>query len=132
MTSVRAEAQSPAAQPPVPGQSPAGALTVDIKPVGTVPTDPGGGVWFYSLIAPGQSVRFTAELANSAEVPQTVRAYLADLIVSDEGSPRIGTDNVGVGAWGAFDEGLVTIPPRSRARASFTVKAPDSADPGDH
>jgi hypothetical protein len=119
-------------QPPQPPASATAQPTVDVKPVDTKPDDPNGGQWFVATATPGQTIRMRARFVNPAEVPQTVKVYLADLEFSDEGTAQIGRTNEFVSTWGGFDAPEITVPARSSIEAPFSFKVPEGAEPGDH
>lgn len=111
--------------------------SVGVTPVGTNPDDPNGGQWFYAAPKPAKDgfepVQLTARIANPANVPQTIRLYLADVEFTDKGAPDLKLDSPkDVGAWGAFEPATLTVQPKSDVTVPFTITAPAGAEPGDH
>ncbi len=113
-------------------QPAAGIPSVGVIPVGTKPDDPNGGQWFVMTLSPGESGTAQARIANPADIPQTVRVYLADLDFSTDGTPNVANASSDVGTWGKTGLGELTIPPKTSATVPFTVTVPNNADPGDH
>jgi hypothetical protein len=111
--------------------------SVGVSPVGTSPDDPNGGQWFYAAPKPTKDgyepAHLTARIANPANVPQTIRLFLADVEFTDKGAPKIKPDSpTDVGAWGSFEPATLTVQPKSDVTVPFTVTAPANAEPGDH
>lgn len=122
---------------PLLGAAPAVAQTpqipsVDVRPVGTTRNDPNGGAWFVTNMAPGESKRLQVRVFNPANVPQTVRAYLADVSFNRSGLPEVANVSREIGTWGTFETPTMTVAPQQQAFATFTLTAPQGADPGDH
>lgn len=95
------------------------------------PDAPNGGQWFAVEGKPGETVAVVAQVANRADVEQSVRLYLTDLSVADDRA-TVGEPGVGVGGWGAFDQPDLRLGPRSVERATFRMTVPADAEPGDH
>jgi hypothetical protein len=116
------------------GTSPAGDTpSVGIGPTDTKQDDPNSGQWFVFKVDPGGTAHTEARIGNPANVPQTVKLYLADLVFGKDGTPTIPDRKPSdVGSWGRFDQEEVTIQPQKFVRLSFRFTVPDNADPGDH
>ena len=106
--------------------------SVGVQPIGTASDDPNSGQWFIAALSPGESVRFTAGVANPALIPQRVKLYLADLDFTADGTPEVAEVSDEVGTWGSVDQTTLEVPPRSVIPVGFTIRAPATADPGDH
>ncbi|MEA3078345.1 MAG: hypothetical protein QOF60_3253 [Actinomycetota bacterium] len=120
--------------------APAGAQvrTGDIQSVGMSPTeskpdDPNAGQWFIFSIAPGQAAGTKARITNPADVPQTVKLYLADLVFGKDGTPSIPEAKpADIGLWGRFEQPVVTLQPHQELQLPFSLTVPADAEPGDH
>jgi hypothetical protein len=120
--------------------APAGAQvrTGDIQSVGMSPTeskpdDPNAGQWFIFSIAPGKAAGTKARITNPADVPQTVKLYLADLVFGKDGTPSIpNAKPADIGSWGGFDQPVVTLQPHQELLIPFALSVPAEAEPGDH
>lgn len=107
--------------------------SVGMSPTESKPDDPNAGQWFVFSTAPGESASTKARINNPADVPQTVKLYLADLVFGKDGTPSIPERKpVDVGAWGGFEQATVTLQPRQELLLPFTLSVPVDADPGDH
>jgi hypothetical protein len=114
-------------------QVPSGTPSVDIRPEATGKNAPAGGDWFVAEAAPGQTAKLSARLFNPADIPQTVRLFIADLVYGTDSVPRVSEPPFkDVGTWGAFGSPSVTVPPHSPLIVPFTVTPPQGAEPGDH
>lgn len=108
--------------------------TAEVPAVTATPVDrdaPNGGQWFAVEADPGETVELTAQVANPAQVAQTVQLYLAELRIEND-TPAVGDRGAGVGAWGAFDQPERTLEPRQVLTATFRVTVPTDAEPGDN
>ena len=103
-----------------------------VRPVGTTDGDPNGGQWFVTDLAPNESKDLAVQLTNPARVVQTVRLYLADIRFDRAGVPEVTNVPSDIGTWGRFANPTVTIAPGETIVQSFTLTAPERADPGDH
>jgi dihydroorotate dehydrogenase (fumarate) len=92
---------------------------------------PNGGQWFAVEAELGETVNVDVQVANPADVPQTVSLYLADLVFNGA-QPEVGAATAGIGAWGAFDERELSLGAKEVVRTSFHVTVPLDAEPGDH
>ena len=107
--------------------------SVTVTPTNTTPSDPNGGQWFYFSLKPGQAASSQAKITNPAPVPQTVTLGIDDLLFSANGTPSINHGvQTDVGSWAHFNEASVTVGPDQSVLVPFQVKAPNSAEPGDH
>lgn len=112
-----------AQEPPV-TESP-DPTSVALVPSTTRPDDPHNGTWFVMTLLPGESGQQSATIVNPANVPQTVDLAIRGVTVED-GTLRLLDGDSGLGAWGEFAEGRVTVPPRDRIRVPFTITVPES------
>jgi hypothetical protein len=106
--------------------------SVGVLPVGTKTDDPNSGQWFIAALAPGESKHFVAGITNPAGIPQRVKLYLADLDFTANGAPEVAEVSDEVGTWGSVEQTNVEVPPLGQVQVGFTIKAPATADPGDH
>lgn len=107
---------------------------MDVPAVTATPVDregPNGGQWFAVEAERGETVEIRAQVANSADVPQAVQLYLADLRIEDD-TPTVGERGAGVGGWGGFDETELTLDARAVVIATFRITVPTDAEPGDN
>ena len=118
------------AQTPIPDDREIPSL--DIHPVGTTDLDPNGGQWFVANAEPGESTEFQVRLTNTADVEQTVKLYLADIVFDPQGIPEVTNVPTDVGTWGAFKNPTATIGPHAVSTETFTITVPEGVDPGDH
>jgi hypothetical protein len=107
--------------------------SVGVTPVGTDSNDPNAGQWFVGAGGPGSEIRMVAHIANPADVDQTVRLSVADVIFDKKGAPQLHDKDVkDIGTWVRIDNPDVTIPAKKAMDVSFTVVVPKGAEPGDH
>lgn len=92
---------------------------------------PNGGRWFAVDAQRGETVEVVALVTNPADVGQSVRLYLADMMFRGN-QPAVGDPGIGVGAWGAFDEPELRLDGAATISTSFRVTVPADAEPGDH
>lgn len=105
---------------------------VEVHPVGTTRNDPNGGQWFVTNINPDETKQLQVRLYNPASVEQTVKLYLADVRFDGQGIPEVTNVPNDVGTWGGFDPPTVTVAPLRNRIETFSITAPEDADPGDH
>ena len=105
---------------------------VTLRPVGTDQGDPNGGRWFITNIAPNETKQMDVKVFNPAEIPQTVKLFLADMVFDATGTPEVTNNPVDVGTWGGFKNPVVTLQPRQSLQETFAIRAPAGVDPGDH
>lgn len=126
-------ATSASAQTTVTPTPPGDTPSVGVTPTESRPDDPNSGQWFVFSIEPGGAGRTRARVGNPATIPQTVKLYLADLVFGRDGTPTIPERQpTDIGAWGAFDQQVVTVPPKEFVFVEFSLQVPPDADPGDH
>lgn len=108
--------------------------SVGVIPVGTQSDDPNAGQWFIADGVPGAAapVKFTARITNPAQVPQTVKMYLADLDFTDDGTPAVADQSDDIGTWGTVTPGTLSIDAQKSVEVPFELRVPAGADPGDH
>lgn len=106
--------------------------SVIVRPMGTTEDDPNGGQWFVTNLNPAETKEIQVQLFNPAEVPQTVKLYLADIRFDRQGVPEVTNVPVDVGTWGSFEQPTVTVASQETMVQGFTLTAPEGADPGDH
>jgi hypothetical protein len=106
--------------------------SVSVHPQGTTKTDPNGGQWFVTSIAPLETKELQVRISNPAEVPQQIKLYLADIRFDASGIPEVANISSDIGTWGRFDNPTITIGPRQPQVETFSITAPKAADPGDH
>jgi len=107
--------------------------SVDVAPANPDKNGPNKGAWFYLELGPGQTGTVAALLRNPADVPQTVKVYLRDLVFAKDGTPSISDgEQRDIGAWGAPNVPEILVPARGEARVKVTITPPVGADPGDH
>ena len=105
--------------------------------IGISPADPqlraaGSARWFVADGEPGQEVVLRALVSNPGDVDETVRLYVRDLRFDRRGEPVIEDRSSDIGTWGGFDEPEVLVTARSERTATFRLRVPADADPGDH
>lgn len=107
--------------------------SVSVRPADTTAEDPNFGQWFFTELNPGESGSLTARITSVADVPQSVKLYLADVEFSNDGRISVrDRDHMDVGLWGRFAESSFVIEPRQSREISFEIVVPKNADPGDH
>lgn len=108
--------------------------SVGVVPVGTQSDDPNAGQWFIADGVPGaaEPIRFTARVTNPAQVPQTVKMYLADLDFTDDGTPAVADESDDIGTWGTVIPATLSIEAQKSVEVPFELRVPAGADPGDH
>jgi hypothetical protein len=115
-----------------PGAAEAQIPAVEVHPTGTTREDPNGGQWFVTSLDFEEKKTLQARLYNPAEVPQTVKLFLADMRFDDAGLPEVANVSTDIGLWGRFVRPNVTIRPKESLVEAFSITAPKGADPGDH
>src|SRR5438270_13794647 len=103
--SFAAPASAQSVPPPHAGDVP----SVGVAPVGTKPTDPDGGQWFFFNLDRGARQEAKVHIVNPADVPQTVHLFLADLKFSPTGAPGFADKTTDVGTWGGFSNANVVV-----------------------
>lgn len=107
--------------------------SVIVEPAGTSEDDPNQGGWFVLEVDPGGESTGVAAITNPARSAQEVRLEIRDLEFGEDGTERLpsGADE-GIGLWGAFERQSIRIPAGQTQLASFLIRVPVDAEPGDH
>lgn len=134
---------APADSSQAPGSSSAGAPSGQANRPnevvwGTRPADNKNGTgraFFDYALSPGESVSDAVEVENRGQKPLTLQVYAADAFTTSAGTIDLaasGAESVDAGTWVTVGRPTVTIEPNKKVIVPFTVKVPDSAEPGDH
>lgn len=110
-----------------------GAVTWGIRP--SSPTGPDGRDHFDLELDPGATIEDHVGVSNFTEAPLELAVYATDAFTTAGGTFDLlpeAEEPVDAGAWVAFAEETVVVPPRSRLDIPFHLAVPDDATPGDH
>ncbi|MBW3619112.1 MAG: hypothetical protein KY461_02615 [Actinobacteria bacterium] len=108
------------------------ASSVSLLPRDASADDPHGGSWFLFTLDPGSSGRAVASLTNPTAEPVQVTLQLREVVFTEDGTPELGAAADGLGAWGAFEQQQVEVPPSTTVPVAFQLTVPSGTAPGDH
>jgi uncharacterized membrane protein len=118
--------------PATPQSSPSAfvAPKFGIFPVGDYPND-----WFELTIESGDTVQLTAGIANTGEVPATLRTYSANAYNPPNGGFAAGTDEdeaTGATTWVTYPSDTFEMAPGDQRAIDFEVSIPADTLPGEY
>jgi hypothetical protein len=106
-----------------------------ITPAGGSPDQPGNRPDLSFTVDPGSMIADTVQVWNYGAEPIELQVYVADAIISAEGSYdlRLASDQpVDVASWTTLSANKVVVPASSVVAVAVNIKVPKDALPGDH
>ncbi len=120
----------------VTGGTPARAADNGSWSVFPVASEPAARPYFLLSADPGTAIEDEVAVTNRTGRPLTFRLYAADAYnTARDGGFAVRTRQErqrGVGAWARPAKDRVTVPAHGRVTVPFTLRVPETAEPGDH